>query len=203
MPQPSKSNRNGVLRNSEAVSGKRSRPSGKRTRSRPPRVGLMVATAPIVKNAIALTAGLLVAPALPAAGSPITSKNLLINGDAEAHRCTDDWTAQSSVPGWRVVRGAASVLCYSAFNHAGDVPVLPSNAASGRGRARPLRRGRSLRLRADARNGVSGAAVREGRRWYREGGRSFGSLHGDTVATLVLVVGGDRDHAGPHLDEPL
>ena len=85
-----------------------------------------------MKNAIALTAGLLVVPALAAAGSPVTSKNLLINGDAELHRCTDDWTAQSSVPGWRVVRGAASVLCYSAFNHAGDVPMLPSNAASGR-----------------------------------------------------------------------
>jgi hypothetical protein len=69
---------------------------------------------------------------MPAAASPSTPKNLLVNGDAELHRCTDDWTAQSSVPGWRVVRGAASVLCYSAFNHAGDVPVLPSNAASGR-----------------------------------------------------------------------
>ncbi|HEY4039126.1 MAG TPA: hypothetical protein VGM15_09925, partial [Burkholderiaceae bacterium] len=51
-----------------------------------------------------------------------TTGNLLVNGDAESHRCTDDWTAQTPVPGWRVVRGAASVLCYSAFGHAQETP---------------------------------------------------------------------------------
>jgi hypothetical protein len=58
-------------------------------------------------------------------------KNLLVNGDAEAHRCTSDWTAQSPVPGWRVVRGAASVLCYGAFASTGVAPNLPANAAAG------------------------------------------------------------------------
>jgi hypothetical protein len=67
--------------------------------------------------------------------------NLLVNGDAEAHRCTSDWTAQSPVPGWRVVRGAASVLCYDAFastvgrgaaaNETGVRPDLPGDAAAG------------------------------------------------------------------------
>jgi len=42
------------------------------------------------------------------ASTPVTP-NLLINGDAETQRCTDDWTKQTSVPGWRVTRGAASV----------------------------------------------------------------------------------------------
>lgn len=65
------------------------------------------------------------------AGTPVTP-NLLVNGDAEAQRCTDDWTAQTSVPGWRVTRGAASVLCYSAFGYTGEIPVLPADSASGR-----------------------------------------------------------------------
>ena len=54
-----------------------------------------------------------------------TSPNLIVNGDAELHRCTRDWTAQTPVPGWRVVRGAASVLCYAAFDFTGKAPVTP------------------------------------------------------------------------------
>ena len=54
----------------------------------------------------------------PAVGNASTSGNLLVNGDAELQLCTNDWTAQTSIPGWRVIRGAASVLCYSAFNFA-------------------------------------------------------------------------------------
>ena len=65
------------------------------------------------------------------AGAPVTV-NLLVNGDAEAQRCTDDWTAQTSVPGWRVTRGAASVLCYSAFAYTGEIPVLPAKGRAGK-----------------------------------------------------------------------
>ena len=65
------------------------------------------------------------------AGAPVTV-NLLVNGDAEAQRCTDDWTAQTSVPGWRVTRGAASVLCYSAFGYTGEIPVLPAKGRAGK-----------------------------------------------------------------------
>jgi hypothetical protein len=54
-----------------------------------------------------------------------TSPNLIVNGDAEAHLCTRDWTAQTPVPGWRVLRGAASVLCYSAFAFTGETPLTP------------------------------------------------------------------------------
>lgn len=64
------------------------------------------------------------------ASTPVTP-NLLVNGDAEAQRCTVDWTAQTSVPGWRVTRGAASVLCYAAFDYTGEAPVLPSSGSGG------------------------------------------------------------------------
>src|ERR1700686_1079116 len=43
-----------------------------------------------------------------AAANALTTENLLVNGDAELQQCTNDWTAQSSIPGWRVIRGAAS-----------------------------------------------------------------------------------------------
>lgn len=66
-----------------------------------------------------------------AAASPLVTPNLLVNGDAEAQRCTDDWTAQTSVPGWRVTRGAVSVLCYAAFSYAGEAPVLPAAGSAG------------------------------------------------------------------------
>src|SRR5215471_17876149 len=69
--------------------------------------------------------------ARPVAANAQTTANLLVNGDAELHRCTNDWTAQTSIPGWRVVRGAASVLCYSAFDFAHERPVTPSNMPAG------------------------------------------------------------------------
>ena len=52
--------------------------------------------------------------------------NLLSNGDAETHICTNDWRGQTPVPGWKVIRGAASVLCYSAFDLANETATLPS-----------------------------------------------------------------------------
>jgi len=75
---------------------------------------------------------LLIATGATSALAEQTTGNLLNNGDAEVHHCTDDWTAQTPVPGWRVVRGAASVLCYSAFAYAGETPVLPDAAAAGK-----------------------------------------------------------------------
>jgi len=64
--------------------------------------------------------------------SAASTGNLLRNGDAETHRCTDDWTAQTPVPGWTVLRGAASVLCYSAFVTAQEAPLLPASGEAGR-----------------------------------------------------------------------
>jgi hypothetical protein len=64
--------------------------------------------------------------------SPVTTANLVRNGDAEWHACTGDWTAQTPVPGWRVLRGAASVLCYSAFTLAAEAPELPDAGQAGK-----------------------------------------------------------------------
>jgi len=76
---------------------------------------------------LGLVAGLL----QQAAANASTSGNLLVNGNAELQLCTNDWTAQTSIPGWRVIRGAASVLCYSAFKFANVTPVTPSNIPAG------------------------------------------------------------------------
>lgn len=78
----------------------------------------------------AVAAALVLALGAPCAAEE-TSANLLVNGDAESHRCTSDWTAQSPVPGWRVVRGATSVLCYAAFGSTGVRPDLPADQAAG------------------------------------------------------------------------
>jgi Phosphoesterase family len=77
-----------------------------------------------------VAAVMLVMQATPANAGE-TTQNLLINGDAELRLCTNDWDAQTSVPKWRVLRGAASVLCYSAFGLAGETPVLPKNLPAG------------------------------------------------------------------------
>ena len=58
------------------------------------------------------------------------SDNLLSNGDAETHMCTDDWRGQTPVPGWQVIRGAASVLCYTAFGYTNVSLSLPSSGGS-------------------------------------------------------------------------
>jgi len=75
--------------------------------------------------------GLVVALIQPAIANANTSANLLVNGNAELQLCTNDWTAQTSVPGWRVIRGAVSVLCYSAFNFTNVTPATPSNVPAG------------------------------------------------------------------------
>jgi hypothetical protein len=78
--------------------------------------------------AIFCVAGALVLPTLAGA---IETANLLANGNAEVHRCTDDWSAQTPVPGWRVLRGAVSVLCLSAFDWTHEGPALPSKESAG------------------------------------------------------------------------
>jgi hypothetical protein len=80
----------------------------------------------------ALVAVFLLALSVPCGAGGEATGNLLVNGDAESHRCTSDWTAQSPVPGWRVVRGATSVLCYDAFAFSGVTPNLPPDLRAGR-----------------------------------------------------------------------
>jgi len=83
---------------------------------------------PAARIGRAFAAALLCAGCAHAATTP----DLVANGDAETGRCTDDWTAQTSVPGWRVTRGAASVLCYAAFEHARSAVATPPFPPAGR-----------------------------------------------------------------------
>ncbi len=56
------------------------------------------------------------------------SGNLLVDGDAEAGRCTMDWHAVSTVPGWTVVRGNPSVVCHAIGSFA--LPATPAPGAA-------------------------------------------------------------------------
>jgi hypothetical protein len=62
--------------------------------------------------------------ALPIAARAQTSPNLLLNGDAEIGRCTDDKGAATTVPGWTVTQGYPTLFCKTA----GGKPVS-GNAA--------------------------------------------------------------------------
>ncbi|HZP67228.1 MAG TPA: alkaline phosphatase family protein [Rudaea sp.] len=64
-----------------------------------------------LRSAAFVAAALFCSAAIPA--SAYTSGNLLIGGDAEAGKCTTDWKAVTTVPGWTVVLGNPSVVCYS------------------------------------------------------------------------------------------
>jgi len=48
---------------------------------------------------------------LPA--SAASSGNLLVNANAEAGRCTSDWKAVTTVPGWTVVQGNPATVCHA------------------------------------------------------------------------------------------
>jgi hypothetical protein len=47
-----------------------------------------------------------------------TSPNLIVGGDGEAGACTDDDAAVTTLPGWTVVKGNPSLLCYVASKYA-------------------------------------------------------------------------------------
>ncbi len=68
--------------------------------------GLQALAATLLAGVVALS--LLISP--PAAAA---SANLLVDGDAESGTCTGDWEAVGTVPGWTVVQGTPSVVCYS------------------------------------------------------------------------------------------
>jgi hypothetical protein len=138
-----------------------------------------------VKESMTLAAGIAVATLLPGVASAMTTGNLLVNGDAESHRCTDDWTAQSSVPGWRVVRGAASVLCYSAFAYGGEKPLTPLHAAAGRALfAAP---GADTEMEQVVDVGGAGAAIDDGTVRYKLSGWLGGWRDRPERATLTAV----------------
>jgi hypothetical protein len=64
----------------------------------------------------ALVAALLIVATVPA-GSALaatnTSANLIVGGDGEAAACSSDWNAVATVPGWTVLKGNPSAVCYA------------------------------------------------------------------------------------------
>ncbi|WP_266158323.1 alkaline phosphatase family protein [Dyella silvatica] len=57
-----------------------------------------------------------------------SSANLLAGGDGEAAACTSDWNAVTTVPGWTVLQGNPSVVCYSAATFATPASPARGNA---------------------------------------------------------------------------
>ncbi|SFS00658.1 Phosphoesterase family protein [Dyella sp. OK004] len=65
----------------------------------------------------ALSAALLIVATCPmgaAVATTYTSANLIVGGDGEAAACSPDWNAVTTVPGWTVLHGNPSVVCYTA-----------------------------------------------------------------------------------------
>lgn len=54
------------------------------------------------------------------------SGNLIVNGDGETGLCTTDWNAVKTVPGWKVLLGNPSLMCYSVASF-----KTPSSPAAG------------------------------------------------------------------------
>jgi len=55
-----------------------------------------------------------------------SSVNLIVNGNGETGLCTTDWNAVKTVPGWTVLLGNPSVVCYSIASF-----TTPSSPAAG------------------------------------------------------------------------
>ena len=58
-----------------------------------------------------------------------TSRNLIVNGDGESGVCTQTWYELNTVPGWTVVEGSPSVVCYTLL----DGAPTPSASSAGKG----------------------------------------------------------------------
>ena len=69
----------------------------------------------------------------PNAFAATTSANLILDGDANAGYCTTDWTAATTVPGWKVVSGSPDVVCSSAgsFGYPAGATADPAFFAPG------------------------------------------------------------------------
>lgn len=82
-----------------------------------------------MKHTAALAVLLLTAAAYPAEEALAqTSPNLLVDGGGESGACTADFEAVTTVPGWTVLYGSPSVVCYSSAQFS-----TPSSPASGNG----------------------------------------------------------------------
>jgi hypothetical protein len=121
-----------------------------------------------------------------------TTDNLVVNGDAEAHRCTPDWSAQTPVPGWTVLHGAASVLCYEAFARAHEKPELPSANRAGHALFAAPGADTSIGQQVDVR--VAAAAIDAGGLGW-ELSAWLGGWRGSVPASLTAIFLGEDGHA--------
>ncbi|MCQ4080035.1 alkaline phosphatase family protein [Streptomyces sp. RB6PN25] len=79
-------------------------------------------------SVLALLGALLITVPTPRADAATTSGNLIVNGDAEAGFCTNDWTAATTIPGWTVESGSPNVMCYTAGSLAHPSSPAPGKA---------------------------------------------------------------------------
>ena len=71
--------------------------------------------------------------ALAVLGAPGLSRaapsgNLIVNGDGEAGLCSSDWNAVKTVPGWQVLLGQPTQVCYSAASFTRPAAPAAGNA---------------------------------------------------------------------------
>jgi hypothetical protein len=77
---------------------------------------------------IKLVSGIALSTALTTSTLAYTSGNLLVDGDGETGACTADWEAVTTVPGWSVVQGSPTLVCYSIAKFATPASPAPGSA---------------------------------------------------------------------------
>jgi len=81
-----------------------------------------------MKRSASLAVLLLIAAACPAGATLAhASPNLLVDGDGESGACTADFEAVTTVPGWTVLYGSPSVVCYSSSQFSTPSSPTPGN----------------------------------------------------------------------------
>ncbi|HSY28432.1 MAG TPA: alkaline phosphatase family protein [Burkholderiaceae bacterium] len=66
--------------------------------------------------------------ALTGVSHAASSGNLIVNGGGETGLCTTDWNAVKTVPGWQVLLGNPSLMCYSVASFATPPSPAAGNA---------------------------------------------------------------------------
>lgn len=79
-----------------------------------------------LKKAARCTTAAIALLAVACAAHAANSGNLIVNGGGETGLCTTDWNAVKTVPGWQVLLGNPSLICYSAASF-----TTPSSPAAG------------------------------------------------------------------------
>jgi hypothetical protein len=74
-----------------------------------------------------IAAGVAMSVAMATSAFAYTSGNLLLDGNGDAGECTADWGAVTTVPGWTVIQGSPTLVCYSIATFA--TPASPAPGA--------------------------------------------------------------------------